>query len=103
MGITQTIIDCHTNWQTYERWDAENNKKYAEKLKKWDYLGNGIIDKYLLTNDKKIFFEVNKDEVSIFPEYTFYKNKNLPPTDCYKNFYFETKIECHLCVVDVPI
>ena len=65
------------------------NRKYYKKQKDWDYLGNGIISKYLSIQDKDIFYKIDKNEIKATPEYNYYKDSDLSSYDCYRKFYFE--------------
>ena len=70
-------------------------KRYEQILKKrkrvkWNYLGNGIIDK-LLKQDihNKKFFRLDKNKLNVFPEISFFENSALNEVQKYKKFYFQ--------------
>ena len=70
-------------------------KQYEQILKKrkrvkWNYLGNGIIDKLLkqdIHNNK--FFRLDKNKLNVFPEISFFENSALNEVEKYKKFYFQ--------------
>ena len=67
----------------------QNNyiKNEWEKVHKWNYLGNGIIDKYLKNVSKKEFARIDRKNIGAFPEYYFIKNESSG-INKYKKFYF---------------
>ncbi len=67
----------------------QNNyiKNEWEKVHKWNYLGNGIVDKYLINVSKKEFARIDRNNIGAFPEYNFIKNESSS-INKYKKFYF---------------
>ncbi|MCQ2739526.1 MAG: capsular polysaccharide synthesis protein [bacterium] len=63
------------------------NKKHSKKVRKWDYLGNGIINKYLKNADKKDFYMINSRDYMAFPEINYFNPKNNFEKT-YVDFYF---------------
>ena len=60
-------------------------------VKKWNYLGNGIIDKYLKNITNNNFFRIDRNKLIIFPERKFYKNSSINNIGKYRLFYFGKK------------
>lgn len=60
-------------------------KKYFKKSIRWDFLGNGIINKIVRNSSKKSFTLIERDKVNALPEVFLYTN-NLSKS--YQDFYF---------------
>ena len=57
---------------------------------KWNFLGNGIIDKLLKKNrNKNEFFRLDKYQLNAFPEINFFANSTLNLFQRYIQFYFK--------------
>ena len=72
-------------------YNKRNNKSlnvFPKRLKKWNYLGNGIIDKYLKNITNNSFYRIDRNKLIIFPERKFYKNSSINNIQKYKLFYF---------------
>lgn len=67
-----------------------NRKKYKE-LKSWNYLGNGILEKYLSTTNTKDFYSIDVNTNNILPE-TQYDVSEFSSLFLYQNFYFNNNI-----------
>ena len=69
-------------------WRLANRKKHriAKRLGQWDYIGNGLLNRYLKT--KYGYAKINRDEINALPE-----NKYLGDSQDlirnYQHFYFE--------------
>ncbi len=78
--------------QIYKKWHLLAqlfNRKYYKKLKSWDYMGNGIIDKYLEIAGEKHFYSIDDQTVNAFPEKTYYKPvQESELIYNYRNFWF---------------
>lgn len=67
----------------------EQIHKRRKKIK-WNYLGNGIIDKLLKQDiNNKEFFRLDKNKLNVFPEISFFENSTLNEIQKYKKFYFQ--------------
>ena len=68
----------------------ENNfdlKKKRKKMK-WNYLGNGIIDRLVNNSTGKTFFRLDRNKMNAFPEIKYFENSSLSNNQRYKKFYF---------------
>ena len=68
----------------------ENNfdlKKKRKKMK-WNYLGNGIIDRLVNNSTGKTFFRLDRNKMNAFPEIMYFENSSLSNNQRYKKFYF---------------
>jgi len=71
----------------FNKYFHNNYTKYKfQKLQKWDYLGNGIIDQILINVSKKDYLRVESDEMHICPESYFIRNGSF--VSKYQKFYF---------------
>jgi len=66
-----------------------NNHYIKRKWKQvniWNYLGNGIIDEFLINASKRDYLRIEMEKMHIHPEYYFVRNGNV--IDKYQNFFF---------------
>ena len=68
-----------------------NKKNSSININAWHYLGNGIIDQLVLNASKSKFYRLDKNELNIYPERTFFKNSSLRNNKKYRLFYFENR------------
>lgn len=66
-------------------------QRKIEKLERWDYLGNSILDHVLRKKYKKYFYSMNKYDIFAFPECNWAIGNNILGTsqNIYQNFYFK--------------
>ena len=69
-------------------------KKYTKKNNKtlklrWNYLGNGIIDRLVKNASFNEFLRIDRYKIYAVPEYIFNKNISLSVQENYKHFYFQ--------------
>lgn len=69
------------------------NKKFVKCMDKWDFLGNSILNKYMLSMNSKDFYSIDKIKTSAFPEEKMLIEKGIEQTsenrrNAYINFYF---------------
>mgnify|MGYP004511563719 FL=1 len=64
-----------------------NRKKHriAKRLGQWDYIGNGLLNRYLKT--KNGYVKINRDEINALPE-TKYNGDLQNLVENYQSFYF---------------
>ena len=55
---------------------------------KWNYLGNGIIDRLVNNSTGKTFFRLDRNKMNAFPEIKYFENSSLSNNQRYKKFYF---------------
>ena len=65
-----------------------NKNNLTEKMKKFDYLGNSIIDPLLKNYTRNSYFRVDSKKINAFPETTFFKNSSKTNIEKYRAFYF---------------
>lgn len=74
------------------------NKDYIKKIKCWNCLGNGLINKFLEKYDKRIFYSIDRAMCYSLPEFEMMKDKNWEfhsdkkfekEKQLYSKFYFE--------------
>ena len=65
------------------------NKMFTDRLKKWNYLGNLIIDEIKHESNNKEFLSLKRNDYYALPEYNYYKNSDLTQVEKYLKFYFE--------------
>ena len=56
--------------------------------KKWNYLGNSIIDPILKNIKSNQYYPILTDKINVFPEDIYFNNSNLRNSQKYKMFYF---------------
>ena len=68
-------------------WHLANRKKHriAKRLGQWDYIGNGLLNRYLKT--KNGYVKINRDEINALPE-TKYNGDLQNLVENYQSFYF---------------
>ena len=60
------------------------------KLRVWNYLGNGIVDKLITKNiTGKNFLRLDRNKLNIFPEFQVFKNYSWNIIDKYRKLYFQ--------------
>lgn len=60
-----------------------------KKFKNWDYLGNGIIDKYLEFASEPDFYSIDSKYAKVFPECHYFLPKSeAERVKAYQNFWF---------------
>lgn len=81
-------------FRLFHRYSKYFNKKYYNKLHNWDYLGNGIINKYLDKCGQDKFMKFDRVEIKALPEINYFENidKNLSAIAKYQQFYFENEL-----------
>jgi len=73
------------------------DKPAYKNLKNWDYLGNGIINKYLSIANEKHFHSINKSEIKAFPECNYYSpQSDTDVIEAYRNFWFNNDFTSYL-------
>lgn len=105
VGKHIAFIVANTNSKILEKWQKGifNNLrefKYCRKIYKlfckkkyklinrWDYLGNGILDKFLENATEKEFYSIDASQNSIFPEKVWNNDPEMKPRELYTDFYF---------------
>ena len=63
------------------------NSKKRKKIK-WNYLGNGIIDRLVKNTTSKKFFRLDRNKMNALPEIKYFENSSLNNMQRYKRFYF---------------
>lgn len=64
-----------------------NNIEFiSQKINNWDFLGNGILNKYLNAKNSKYLYAISKEDFHILPEEKYYPNESC--VAAYRNFYF---------------
>lgn len=86
-NIFENIKDYKKSIHFINLYRIFNRTKYKQ-LKNWNYLGNGILDKYLEIANYKDFCSIDVYLNNIFPELSQNNNSNLSPLLLYQNFYF---------------
>lgn len=65
--------------------------KKNQKYLKWNYLGNGILDKIvnnITGKTDKNFFRLDSKKINALPENNYFENFSLSHEEKYRNFYF---------------
>ena len=67
------------------------NKRYHRKFNAWNFLGNKILNKFLKTKKKNIFYKIDGFETKALPEINFAheQKSNLTNSENYEIFYFK--------------
>lgn len=70
-------------------------ERLAERLERWDYLGNSILNKMLLRSSLKRYAPVDREKAKALPEVVYAKEHDwakesaADPVTVYRKFYFE--------------
>lgn len=87
-GIKFNLAHCRRFYSVFfNRWLFKDE---AKRIKRWDYMGNSIIDKMLRVADKKYYHGVDRLKINALPEVNFQKENgiNLDKIENYRKFYF---------------
>lgn len=79
------------NVKEYKQISYRNKSYLPKKMKKFDYLGNAIIDPMLKNINNKKYFRLDSKSINAFPETIYFKNSSKINKDKYKDFYFEKR------------
>ena len=79
------------NVQIYKRKISDKKLETNKKILKWNYLGNGIVDKLLKNVKGKIFYRINRNKVNALPEINFFMNYSFSKFQSYNNLYFQNR------------
>ena len=71
--------------------NSQSWKKAYEKIKSFDYLGNGIIDPILRNITGKQYLRLSSDKINTFPERKYFKGDALLNYEKYRLFYFQKR------------
>ena len=66
-------------------------KNLTRKVKIWNYLGNGIVDKLVKNITGKRFKRLNRYKINAMPEIKFFENISLNSIQRYQQFYFKKR------------
>lgn len=76
----------------------KKTKKFIPFFEKWDYLGNGIINRYLKKRYKRFYHSISSNQKNILLEKTWKEKNNIDISkrDAYEAFYFSNNVEINL-------
>ena len=64
-------------------------KNNLNKLRVWNYLGNGIVDNIIKNSTRKKFLRLDICKIHPFPEIQIFKNLTLNNKEKYRKLYFQ--------------
>ena len=96
------FISSSNNSKILKQWLEQiiNKVKYCNNIcqksvfnhnnfkKRWNYLGNSIIDPILKNIKNKQYYPLFTDKINVFPENIYFNNTNLRNFQKYRMFYF---------------
>ena len=73
----------------YKKILHQDKSKLTKKMKRFDYLGNSVIDPILGHYTKNDYCRIDSKSINAFPENIYIKNNTKTKMDKYEEFYFQ--------------
>lgn len=87
--LNKWLSQIINNVKEYNSIINRNKSNLPNKMRRWNYLGNSIIDPLLRNNTNIKFLRLDINIINAFPERIYFKNLSKTTKEQYREFYFE--------------